>query len=92
MPQLSAFTNRPWTSTTVVGFSMCRSQPLGGIIPAIEAGFFEKAIADAAFRHQQELDHGAGSRSPGCRSCSSQTRAPSPARSPADQPLVSALW
>ncbi len=28
----------------------------GGVIPAIEDGFFQKEIADAAFRHQQELD------------------------------------
>ena len=28
----------------------------GGVIPAIEAGFMQKEIADAAFRHQQELD------------------------------------
>jgi methylmalonyl-CoA mutase, N-terminal domain len=28
----------------------------GGVIPAIEAGFFQKEIADAAFRHQQELE------------------------------------
>jgi methylmalonyl-CoA mutase N-terminal domain/subunit len=26
------------------------------VIPAIEAGFFQKEIADAAFRNQQELD------------------------------------
>jgi len=29
---------------------------LGGVIPAIEAGFFQKEIADAAYRYQQELD------------------------------------
>jgi methylmalonyl-CoA mutase, N-terminal domain len=28
----------------------------GGVIPAIEAGFLQKEIADAAFRHQQELE------------------------------------
>jgi methylmalonyl-CoA mutase N-terminal domain/subunit len=28
----------------------------GGVIPAIEAGFMQKEIADAAFRHQQELE------------------------------------
>jgi methylmalonyl-CoA mutase, N-terminal domain len=33
-----------------------RIEALGGVIPAIEAGFFQKEIADAAFRHQQELD------------------------------------
>ncbi|HYW24114.1 MAG TPA: methylmalonyl-CoA mutase family protein, partial [Terriglobales bacterium] len=34
-----------------------RIEAHGGVIPAIEAGFFQKEIADAAFRHQQELDH-----------------------------------
>lgn len=29
---------------------------LGGVIPAIEAGFFQKEIADAAYRYQKELD------------------------------------
>jgi methylmalonyl-CoA mutase N-terminal domain/subunit len=28
----------------------------GGVVPAIEAGFMQKEIADAAFRHQQELE------------------------------------
>jgi methylmalonyl-CoA mutase N-terminal domain/subunit len=30
---------------------------LGGVIPAIEAGFFQKEIADAAYRYQLELDN-----------------------------------
>ena len=29
---------------------------LGGVIPAIEAGFFQREIADAAYRYQVELD------------------------------------
>jgi len=29
---------------------------LGGVIPAIEAGFFQREIAEAAYRFQQELD------------------------------------
>ena len=29
---------------------------LGGVIPAIEAGFFQREIADAAYCYQQELD------------------------------------
>ncbi len=29
---------------------------LGGVIPAIEAGFFQREIADAAYRYQRELD------------------------------------
>jgi len=28
----------------------------GGVIPAIEAGFMQREIADSAFRHQQELE------------------------------------
>lgn len=28
----------------------------GGVIPAIDAGFFQKEIADAAYRYQRELD------------------------------------
>ena len=31
---------------------------LGGVIPAIEAGFFQREIADAAYRYQRELDAG----------------------------------
>lgn len=30
---------------------------LGGVIPAIEAGYFQKEIADAAYRYQKELDN-----------------------------------
>jgi methylmalonyl-CoA mutase N-terminal domain/subunit len=33
-----------------------RVEELGGVIPAIEAGFFQKEIADASFRYQQELE------------------------------------
>jgi methylmalonyl-CoA mutase N-terminal domain/subunit len=33
-----------------------RIDELGGVIPAIESGFFQKEIADAAFRYQQELE------------------------------------
>jgi methylmalonyl-CoA mutase N-terminal domain/subunit len=29
---------------------------LGGVIPAIEVGFFQREIADAAYRYQRELD------------------------------------
>ena len=29
---------------------------IGGVIPAIEQGFFQREIADAAYRYQQELD------------------------------------
>ncbi len=31
-------------------------EALGGVIPAIEAGFFQQEIADAAYRYQRELD------------------------------------
>jgi len=33
-----------------------RIEALGGVIPAIEAGFFQKEIADAAYRYQREID------------------------------------
>jgi methylmalonyl-CoA mutase N-terminal domain/subunit len=33
-----------------------RIEEIGGVIPAIDAGFFQKEIADAAFRYQQELE------------------------------------
>ncbi|MDH4070791.1 MAG: methylmalonyl-CoA mutase family protein [Ignavibacteria bacterium] len=33
-----------------------RIDSLGGVIPAIEAGFFQKEIAEAAYRYQIELD------------------------------------
>src|SRR5438105_12830108 len=33
-----------------------RIDEIGGVIPAIEAGFFQKEIADAAFRYQKELE------------------------------------
>ncbi len=33
-----------------------RIESLGGVIPAIEKGFFQKEIADAAFRYQEEID------------------------------------
>jgi methylmalonyl-CoA mutase N-terminal domain/subunit len=31
-------------------------EALGGVIPAIEANFFQKEIADSAFRYQQEIE------------------------------------
>ncbi len=33
-----------------------RIQELGGVIPAIEAGFFQREISDAAYRYQREID------------------------------------
>jgi len=33
-----------------------RIEEIGGVIPAIEVGFFQKEIADAAFRYQNELE------------------------------------
>jgi len=33
-----------------------RIDSLGGVVPGIEAGFMQQEIADAAFRHQQELE------------------------------------
>jgi methylmalonyl-CoA mutase N-terminal domain/subunit len=35
-----------------------RIEALGGVIPAIEAGFQQREIAEAAFRTQQEIDAG----------------------------------
>jgi len=33
-----------------------RIESLGGVIPAIEKGFFQKEIADAAYRYQKEIE------------------------------------
>jgi methylmalonyl-CoA mutase N-terminal domain/subunit len=33
-----------------------RVEELGGVIPAIEKGFFQSEIADAAYRYQREID------------------------------------
>jgi len=35
-----------------------RVEDLGGVIPAIEKGFFQSEIADAAYRYQREIDRG----------------------------------
>ncbi|MCS6994943.1 MAG: methylmalonyl-CoA mutase family protein [Anaerolineales bacterium] len=35
-----------------------RIEALGGVIPAIEKGFFQSEIADAAYRYQREIDSG----------------------------------
>ncbi len=35
-----------------------RIEELGGVIPAIEKGFFQSEIADAAYRYQREVDQG----------------------------------
>jgi methylmalonyl-CoA mutase N-terminal domain/subunit len=35
-----------------------RVEELGGVIPAIERGFFQGEIADAAYRYQREIDQG----------------------------------
>lgn len=35
-----------------------RIDEFGGVIPALNAGFFQQEIADASYRHQQELDSG----------------------------------
>src|SRR6266542_4558062 len=35
-----------------------RIEELGGVIPAIEKGFFQGEIADAAYRYQREIDAG----------------------------------
>jgi methylmalonyl-CoA mutase, N-terminal domain len=35
-----------------------RVKDMGGVLPAIQAGFFQKEIADAAYRYQREIDQG----------------------------------
>lgn len=35
-----------------------RIEELGGVLPAIEKGFFQREIAEAAYRYQQEIDQG----------------------------------
>ncbi len=35
-----------------------RIEELGGVLPAIEAGFFQREIAEAAYRYQREIDEG----------------------------------
>ncbi len=35
-----------------------RIEALGGVIPALEAGFMQREISEAAFRFQQEIDRG----------------------------------
>ncbi len=35
-----------------------RIEEIGGVIPAIEKGFFQSEIADAAYRYQREIDEG----------------------------------
>jgi methylmalonyl-CoA mutase N-terminal domain/subunit len=35
-----------------------RIDELGGVIPALEKGFFQSEIADAAYRYQREIDEG----------------------------------
>jgi methylmalonyl-CoA mutase N-terminal domain/subunit len=35
-----------------------RIQELGGVLPAIEKGFFQSEISDAAYRYQREIDQG----------------------------------
>ncbi len=36
-----------------------RIRDLGGVVPALEVGFFQREISDAAYRYQQEIDQGA---------------------------------
>ncbi|RJP28374.1 MAG: methylmalonyl-CoA mutase, partial [Actinobacteria bacterium] len=35
-----------------------RIEELGGVLPAIDAGFFQREIADAAYRYQREIERG----------------------------------
>ena len=34
-----------------------RIDSLGGVVPAIERGFFQREIAQSAYRYQQEIEH-----------------------------------
>jgi methylmalonyl-CoA mutase N-terminal domain/subunit len=34
----------------------CRIEDLGGVLPAIDKGFFQSEISDAAYRYQREID------------------------------------
>lgn len=36
-----------------------RIQDLGGVLPALDVGFFQREISDAAYRYQKEIDQGA---------------------------------
>ena len=36
-----------------------RIEALGGVLPAIDKGFFQREISDAAYRYQREIDRGA---------------------------------
>ena len=40
-----------------------RIDELGGVLPAIEKGFFQSEISDAAYRYQREIDAECGARS-----------------------------
>jgi methylmalonyl-CoA mutase N-terminal domain/subunit len=35
-----------------------RIDALGGVVPAIDAGYFQRELADSAFRHQQQVERG----------------------------------
>jgi methylmalonyl-CoA mutase N-terminal domain/subunit len=35
-----------------------RVQDLGGVLPALDTGFFQREISDAAYRYQKEIDQG----------------------------------
>ena len=35
---------------------LARVEDIGGVIPAIESGFFQREIADSAYRYQREID------------------------------------
>ena len=50
---LEAMTNR--IEVNARDYFRCIDE-LGGVLPAIEAGFFQREIADAAFQYQKEID------------------------------------
>jgi methylmalonyl-CoA mutase N-terminal domain/subunit len=52
---IEALTNQ--TEAAVYDY-LRRIDDLGGVIPAINAGFFQQEIAEASYRHQLEIDRG----------------------------------
>jgi methylmalonyl-CoA mutase N-terminal domain/subunit len=53
----SYFIERLTDETEAEAYAYFRKiEDLGGVLPAIESGFFQREIADAAFRYQREID------------------------------------
>ena len=68
-----------------------RIETLGGVLPAIEKGFFQSEISDAAYRYQREIDSGvAQNRRRECL-CRRESRSASPSLSWTRR-VTSARW